>query len=107
VAKASNFFNLVQMVQALPAYVSNEPELQVPALMEKAVTLQQFNEGVNKAKIALSTARMKRDRILYRKVTGMVDNAQAARRYIKVVFGTRSGEAAQLKELRFTKQKVR
>jgi hypothetical protein len=107
VAKASNFFKMVQMVNALPAYVSNEPDLQIPALMERAAPLQSLIEEADKAKIALSTARLKRNRILYRANTGMVDNAKLVRRYIRVAFGTRSGEAAQLKEVSFTKLKVR
>ncbi|GAB1445991.1 hypothetical protein MASR2M41_17360 [Flammeovirgaceae bacterium] len=107
VAKASNFFKMVQMVNALPAYISNEPDLQIPALMERAAPLQSLIEEVDKAKVALSIARLKRNRILYRTNTGMVDNAKLVRRYVKVAFGTRSGEAAQLKDVRFTKQKVR
>ncbi|MEZ4946119.1 MAG: hypothetical protein R2804_11345 [Cyclobacteriaceae bacterium] len=107
VAKANNFFKLAQMVQALPAYKSNEPELQVPALLKKAATLQPLNEEVDKAKRALSVARLHRNRILYRNKTGMVDNAKAVKRYLRVVFGTRSGEAAQLKDVSFTKLKVR
>jgi hypothetical protein len=107
VAKASNFHKLVLMMQELPAYTCHEPELQVPALIVKAVSLNQLNEEVNKAKVALYTARMFRNRILYRSGSGVVDTAKAARRYVKVVFGTRSAEAAQLKDVRFTKQKVR
>jgi hypothetical protein len=107
VAKASNFSKLVLMMQELPAYTCNEPELQVPALNEKAALLNQLNEDVNKAKVALYTARMFRNRILYRSGSGVVDTAKAARRYVKVVFGTRSAEATQLKDVRFTKQKVR
>ncbi|MGE0772485.1 MAG: hypothetical protein AB7K37_12285 [Cyclobacteriaceae bacterium] len=107
VAKADHFTNLVQMVQALPDYKTNEPELQIESLKEMAERMQQLNEDVFLAKAALTTARMERNRILYRARTGVVDVAMAAKRYVKVVFGTRSGEAAQLVKLVFTKQQVR
>lgn len=105
--RAVNFESLVRMVQGLPAYKSNEPELQVPALMETAANLHTLNRKVYEAKVALSTARLQRERVFYRKNTGVVEVAMASKRYVRVVFGTRSGEADRLKDCRFTKQTVR
>jgi hypothetical protein len=105
--KASNFLSLAKTLQALPAYTSNEPELKVPALIAKAAVLQQLNRKVYEAKIAMSAARLQRDRLFYRQNTGVVDVAKASKRYIKAVFGTRSGEAIRLRDCPFTKQKVR
>jgi len=107
VAKAHNFFKLVQMVQEVPNYVTNESDLQVPALMETAGTLNGLNESWSKAKVALSNARIHRNKVLYKGVDAVINNASAVKSYVKVAFGTRSGQSAQLKDVSFTKPKIR
>lgn len=107
VARASNFHKLAQMVMEMPIYKTNEPELQAPALMEKAASLQRLNEEVSKARVAFRTSILQRNRILYKGNDAVVNNASAIKRYVKVAFGTRSGEAAQLTEISFTKSKVK
>jgi hypothetical protein len=103
VAKASNFHKLVQMVADLPGYVTNEPELQVPTLMQKAAMLQQLNEAVHRAQVAFKTAMLHRNRILYKGNDSVLARASAIKRYVRVVFGARSGQAAQLVPVSFTK----
>ncbi|MGE0771815.1 MAG: hypothetical protein AB7K37_08900 [Cyclobacteriaceae bacterium] len=107
VAKADHFFRLAQMVGELPGYVTHEAELQPKALMKKAEQLQQLNEAVHQAMLALDLARVHRNRTLYKGKDSVSAIVSAAKRYVKVAFGTLSSEAAQLASLSFTKMYVR
>ncbi|MEP2669331.1 MAG: hypothetical protein ABJH04_10075 [Cyclobacteriaceae bacterium] len=107
VAKASNFAKLVQMVEAMPLYVTNEPDLMIGELKEKAAYLQQKNEEVHKAQVALKNAMMQRDRLLYKGSGAVVNNASAIKHYARVVFGARSKEADLLTDVSFTKPRVK
>jgi hypothetical protein len=105
VARAYHFHQLVLMVKAFPFYVIHETHLQVPALMETAARLNGLNSAWSKAKVALDNARMTRNRILYKGIDAVTQNAFAVKSYVKVVFGPRSGEAVQLATVSFTKPK--
>lgn len=105
--RALNLLRFAQMVQDLPTYKTNVVELQAQTIMDKAVQLQNLNEEVYKARLELTDARLHRNRILYGSIDGLVPNGMAIKHFIRALFGTRSGEAARLKEVSFTKQKVR
>lgn len=107
VAKASNFYKLAQKAQELPGYNTNEPDLMAEALLEKAGTLHRLNKEVHEAKVNLIMSRQQRNQLLYRSKHGIVDNARAAKRYVRAAFGTRSEQANRLKDVSFTKLKIK
>lgn len=107
VTVAANFSKLVDRVAMLPKYKASHAELELPALQAKAALLRAKTEAVNKARIALSNAMLKRDRVMYREANSLVDNARLVKRFIRSMYGTRSGPSAQLVGFRFTKPKVR
>ncbi|MCB0490254.1 MAG: hypothetical protein KDC99_17375 [Cyclobacteriaceae bacterium] len=108
VAKAHNFMQLAHMInQEVPSYMTTLAHLQPAALLEKAEALKALNESWSQAKVALTNARVHRDTLFYRGPESVLSIANAVKSYIRVEFGSRSEEVAQLSELSFTKQKVR
>lgn len=108
VARAHNFMQLAHMIsQEVPTYQTTLAHLQPAALLEKAEALKALNEAWSQAKVALTNARVHRDTLFYRGPESVHSIATAVKSYIRVEFGTRSKEVAQLSEISFTKQKVR
>ncbi len=103
VAKAHNFMRLAQLVQEVPRYETADAKLQPVALIDKAAEMQSLNEAWSKAKVALSNARIHRNTLLYKGAGSLLSNASAVKSYVRVEFGYRSPQAAQLSELSFTK----
>ncbi|MEP2668546.1 MAG: hypothetical protein ABJH04_06120 [Cyclobacteriaceae bacterium] len=107
VAKAHNFMRLAQLIGDVPEYKTASAQLQPPALLEKAAQLKALNEAWSKAKVALTNARIHRDTLFYKGPSSLLSNANAVKSYVRVEFGARSLNAAQLSELSFTKKTVR
>ncbi len=108
VAKAHNFMQLAHLInQEVPTYQTTLAHLQPAALLEKAEALKALNESWSQAKVAFTNARVHRDTLFYRGPESVLSIANAVKSYIRVEFGTRSEEVAQLSEISFTKRKVR
>ncbi|MEZ4945516.1 MAG: hypothetical protein R2804_08320 [Cyclobacteriaceae bacterium] len=107
VAKAHNFMRLAQLIGDVPEYKTASAQLQPPALLEKAAQLKALNEAWSQAKVALTNARIHRDTLFYKGPSSLLSNANAVKSYVRVEFGARSLNAAQLSELSFTKKTVR
>ncbi|GAB1444777.1 hypothetical protein MASR2M41_04020 [Flammeovirgaceae bacterium] len=107
VARAHNFLRFAQLVMELPSYQTHSNDLQPSALLEKAEELKGLNENWSKAKVALSNARIHRNKVLYQGVDAVLSNATAVKSYVRVEFGNRSQESVQLKEVSFTKPRIR
>jgi hypothetical protein len=107
VARAHNFMRLAQLIGDVPEYQTASAQLQPPALLEKAAQLKALNEAWSKAKVALTNARIHRDTLFYKGPSSLLSNANAVKSYVRVEFGARSLNAAQLSELSFTKKTVR
>ncbi|MCB0488189.1 MAG: hypothetical protein R2820_13965 [Cyclobacteriaceae bacterium] len=69
--------------------------------------MHRLNKEVHDAKVDLIMARQQRNQLIYRSKHGIVDNARAAKRYVKATFGTRSAQATSLKDVSFTKLKIK
>ncbi len=106
-AKAHNFERLAQLIQGLAKYETASPDLQPPALLAHAEKLKSLNEAWSRAKVALSQARFHRNALLYKGPEALVNNAAAVKNYVRVEFGARSQQAAQLRELSFNKIRVK
>lgn len=67
-SRLDNFFKLIQLLASVKGYSPNEEDLKVESLTKL------YNELTAKnTTIALNTARIARNEILYSKDTGMVD----------------------------------
>jgi len=102
-SQAGHFAELVETVSAEANYKPNEPELSVEGLTATLATLQSLNAEVIRAQVQLSTARRKRNAVLYESENNLFDTARAARQYVKAVCGYGSPQHQELVRLSFTK----
>lgn len=102
-----NFAQLVATLSAEPKYLPNENELKVTALNTLLTDLRAKNTAVINANTAWSNTRIARDKALYDPSTGLFDNAQAVKVYVKSVYGTKSPQLKQVSALRFSKRSIR
>jgi hypothetical protein len=98
-SRAETFANLVRLIQGLPAYAPNEPELQVATLQVMVTELRNASVAVAKAYNELANARMHRNRVMFGE-GGLFETANAVKDYIRSVFGVRSEPAKELTKLR-------
>lgn len=100
---ADNFAALVDLVASIPTYTPHEDELKAETLTERIASLKAANQTVSQKEVALSNARIARDKILYTEKTGLVDTALDVKKYIKAAFGATSPQYAQVEGILFRK----
>lgn len=100
--RINNFQDLIQFLTGTQSYRPNEVELQVESLDKFKKEMQAKNSSVVNAFIALQTARAKRNELLFKPGTGLVDVATDAKAYMKSVFGPASVEFKQVSKLKFS-----
>jgi hypothetical protein len=97
---------LISILKTEPNYAPNENELKIANLDSYVADLLDKNNKVAVAVAAISNARIDRDKVLYKKETGLYDIAMAVKLYVRSVFGTTSPEYAQVISLSFTNRKL-
>ncbi|HEY9114015.1 MAG TPA: hypothetical protein VIN10_04905 [Bacteroidales bacterium] len=103
---AVNFFEqLLTLLQSVPEYAPNEPELQVTALQAVLTNLKTKNEAVMPLESPLTQARAQRDQVLYTPVTGLIASATKVKAYLKSLLGTTSPIYKQATALKFSNLK--
>jgi hypothetical protein len=88
---------------SIPEYAPNEPELTVSSLTALYDDMFAKNQAVIKAEQPLNNLRITRNELLYKENTGVHDVANAAKLYIKSVFGATSPQYKQVASLQFSK----
>ena len=101
-SKLENFDKLIMLLVSVPLYNPNEEDLKVESLKTLYSVLKAKNMDVVTATIQLSNARISRNDILYKPLTGLVDIAFDTKVYIKSVFGATSPQFKQVSKLNFT-----
>jgi hypothetical protein len=96
--QANTIAKLIQLVQELPAYNPNEPDLSVAGLKATLADLRNTSKAVADTGNALASARMHRNQVFYGK-GGLLETATAVKEYIRSVFGVRSEPAKELSKL--------
>jgi hypothetical protein len=94
---------LIKLLSSLEAYAPNETDLKVESLTSLYTTLKQRNAAVIAATVPLRNARLTRNDILYKDLTGLVDVASDVKTYMKSVFGADSPQFRQISRLKFTR----
>lgn len=94
---------LVEQLLNTPGYAPNEPELQPETLKAEVADLRKKNSAVVAARSVLKDKRSRRDEILYKKGTGLVDVALEAKAYIRGAFGPSSSQFKKVQGLEFRK----
>ena len=105
--KMENFDKLLMLLESVPLYAPNEEDLKVTSLKTLHANLKTINKNVVTASLQLSNARIVRNEILYKPITGLVDIAADIKTYIKSVFGATSPQYKVISKLRFTAKKDR
>lgn len=103
--KIQHFDSMISVLDSEPSYTPNETDLKVTALQTKLQGLKDSNDQVANAYIAVSNARIGRNKTLYKDDSGLVDTAGEVKKYVKSVFGATSPEFGQIKGIKFKKEK--
>ena len=100
--RLDNFDKLIKLVAAIPQYVPNEIDLKLVALNTLYADLKAKNLSVISAHTNLTNARIARNDLLYKALSGLVDLAFDIKTYIKSIFGTQSPQFKQVSGIKFT-----
>lgn len=101
--RLDNLKKLVKYLESIGSYAPNEADLQVQGLKLFSAELDSKNASVVKANTDLSNARIKRNDLMYKPGSGLVDTALDVKAYIKSVFGATSPQFKQISKLDFTR----
>ncbi len=101
-SRLENFDKLIMLLTSVPLYNPNEEDLKIASLTAYYNLLRVKNTDVLVPTIQLSNARISRNDILYKSLTGLVDTASDTKTYIKSVFGATSPQYKQVSKLQFT-----
>jgi hypothetical protein len=99
--RIDNFDKLIIHLENIPQYKPNEDELKPAALRVYYNDLVDKNKNAKLADVALSNARIARDKVLYEPLTGLTDVAFDTKVYIKSAFGAISPEYKQVAGIDF------
>jgi hypothetical protein len=99
---ADYFQELIKLLETVPAYNPNEPELKIAALKTYQQSLITANKSVTAALPSFSNAITTRDDLLYNPSTGILETAKGVKLYVKSVFGAGSAQYAQIRGISFT-----
>jgi len=100
--RLDNFSKLVNLLSTEAGYAPNETSLKVATLNTLLTDMKAKNTAVINAITTLSNARIDRNKVLYKDLTGLFDIAMSSKAYIKSVFGAISPEYKQVSKLKFT-----
>jgi len=100
--RLDNFSKLVNLLSTEAGYAPNETSLKVITLNTLLTDMKAKNTAVINAITTLSNARVDRNKVLYKDLTGLFDVAMSSKAYIKSVFGATSPEYKQVSKLKFT-----
>jgi hypothetical protein len=98
-----NFERLVNRISVEPLYKPNETDLQLPALTAFVTELRTTNRNVINTFMADKNANRALNTILYT-TDGIYENAQAVKAYIRSVYGRRSSQHSEVRQLEFIKR---
>ncbi|MBB6003232.1 hypothetical protein [Arcicella rosea] len=92
---------LLSILSSETSYAPNEVALQVNTIQELLTNQMAANEQVSSCFVAISNARLTRDRILYGAETGLCSLSLHVKKYVKSIFGSTSQEYKQLSRITF------
>ena len=101
--KFDNFSKLVDILTSEATYLPNETELKLPAIQTFKTSLLTANTNVATAYENVNLARIKRDKTLYKAITGVYDVQNLVKEYIKGAFGASSIQYKQIAAIKFNK----
>lgn len=103
--RIENFDKLITLLSSIPNYAPNEADLKIESLTTYLNLLKSKNADVLPLEVQLSNARIARNDIQDKPLTGLIDVAFDAKVYIKSVYGASSPQYKQISKLAFVKRK--
>jgi hypothetical protein len=97
--RLDNFDKLIKLLASIPLYAPNENELKVATLTTLYNDLKAKNTALQTTTTALSNARISRNDIMYKPLTGLADIVSDTKTYIKSLFGASSEQYRQITKL--------
>jgi exonuclease VII small subunit len=104
--RLNHFQELIQLLESQPAYAPNETDLQVVTLQNVFADMKAKNSAAVSSYVPLDNKRLARNAVLYTPITGLVDRAEAVKKYVKSAFGADSPQYAQIRNISFRKEKI-
>lgn len=101
-SRLGNFDKLITLLVSVSDYKPNEEDLKIESLKALYAEFKAKNTDVLTATVQLTNARIARNDVMYKPVTGLVDVATQVKQYIKSVFGATSPLYKQVSNLNFT-----
>ncbi|MHB9141787.1 MAG: hypothetical protein ACYC25_07940 [Paludibacter sp.] len=102
----ANFGELITLFESIPEYNPNEEELKTTALRAYYTELKSKNDAAVAATIESSNARIARNNVLYKPLTGLVDLSVDVKNYVKAIYGASSPQYKQISKLVFKAIKI-
>ena len=103
--KFDHFSKFVDLIVSETTYLPNETELKVAALQTFKTSLLAANTAVAAAYETVNLARIKRDKTLYKDITGVYAIQDLVKEYVKAAFKATSIQYKQMVAIKFTKPK--
>jgi len=100
-SKLVNFSNLIGLYAIISEYAPNEEDLKLDSLKAYMAELKAKNQAVLSALVMLSNARIARNDLFYKPISGLVDISLDTKNYIKSIFGASSPQFKQVSRLMF------
>jgi len=99
--RLENLDKLIKLLNGIPLYVPNEEDIKIETLTALYNDLKAKNTAVITSSVALSNARIARDKVFYKDDTGLFDIAVSVKNYVKSVFGASTPQYKQVSRLVF------
>jgi len=99
--RLANMDSMITLFESVPEYIPNEEDIKPAALRAFHTSLKAKNDAAVTTGIAFSNARIVRNDILYKPLTGLVDLSVDVKNYIKSVYGAKSPQYKQVSGLIF------
>jgi hypothetical protein len=100
----AHFSSLIEILSQEAEYRPNEPELTIAGLKTRLDSMKASNTEMLNRYTSWNNARISRDMILYRPLSGLVSTAFDVKKYVKSVFGASSAQFKQVSGVEFHKR---
>jgi hypothetical protein len=99
--RLGHFRKIIEILGQISGYAPNEAEMSIVGLKTLSEEAFAATKSVNQKIHNLNVARTLRDKLLYRKGTGLVFMGERIKGYFKATFGPNSNEFKKIKDVRF------
>jgi hypothetical protein len=100
--QVQNFDQFIKLLEITPQYIPNEVDIKVESLKTYYDDLATKNHTVIETEVAVNSARIDRNEVLYKPLTGLYNISADVKAYVKSVYGATSPQFRQISKLKFS-----